>query len=260
MVKYEELNACQIKEFINRNKVLLLYFGSIEQHGPHLPVGTDYICIEKRVIEIAKISESICFSPIKIGYSFNHIGMDGTISISSSLYIELIKSICLQLLEQGWKKILIFSGHNGNWDVLKVATQSIKETFPDAQIILAQGYPKMNSNHNKSRFFTNFDLHAGAVETAMINYYRPDLIDTTNLPSSNNQIPEKIKGIIDKDNIDTIDELLISGLVPQHTSKVSKNGIWGRNNISEYIRIPVKEAMDAYIKFYVELINRWERL
>lgn len=260
MVKYEELNICQIKEFITRNKVLLLYFGSIEQHGPHLPVGTDYICIEKRVVEIAKMSESICFSPIKIGYSFNHIGMTGTISISASLYIEVIKSICLQLLDQGWKKILIFSGHNGNWDSLRVATQSVKENFPDAQIILAQGYPKMNSSHNKSRFFTNFDLHAGVVETAMINYYRPDLVDIMNLPSSNNNIPEKIKKIIDKEKMDMIDELLISGLVPQHTNKISRNGIWGRNNISEYRKIPVKEAMEAYIKFYVELINRWERL
>lgn len=260
MVKYEELNAGQIKDFIKKNKVLLLYFGSIEQHGPHLPVGTDYICIEKRVVEIAKMSESICFSPIKIGYSFNHIGMDGTISISSSLYIELVKSICLQLLEQGWEKILIFSGHNGNWDSLKVATQSVREIFSDAQILLAQGYPKMNSNHSKNRFYTNFDIHAGAVETAMINYYRPDLIDIMKLPSSNNHIPERIKKIIDKEKMDTIDELLISGLVPQHTKKVSKNGIWGRNSISEYRRIPVKEAMDAYIQFYVELIKRWERL
>ena len=94
----------------------------------------------------------------------------------------------------------------------------------------------------------------------MINYYRPDLVDIMNLPSSNNNIPEKIKKIIDKEKMDMIDELLISGLVPQHTNKISRNGIWGRNNISEYRKIPVKEAMEAYIKFYVELINRWERL
>ncbi len=260
MVKYEELSACKIREFISKNKALLLYFGSVEQHGPHLPVGTDYICIEKRVIEIAKKSGSICFSPIKIGYSFNHIGMDGTISISSSLYIEVVKNVCLQLLEQGWKRILIFSGHNGNWDALRVATQSVKEVFTEAQIILAKGYPKMNSGHNKNRFFTNFDFHAGAVETALINYYRPELIEKLPASLQNIHIPKNVKNIIDKEKIDTIDELLVSGLIPQHTNKVSRNGIWGRNDVVDYKKIPVKEAMDAYIKFYVELINRWERI
>ncbi len=260
MIKYEELNSCQIRKCISENKVLLLYFGSIEQHGPHLPTGTDYICIEKRVIEIARISGNVCFSPIKIGYSFNHLGMDGTISLPASLYIEVIKSVCLQLLDQGWRKLLIFSGHNGNWNAIRVAIESVKENHTNAQIILAQGYPKMSSKHKKNRFITDFDLHAGAVETALINYYRPDLIDKKRIPPNNNHIPENVLHIIDKEHVDTVDELLLSGLVPQHTMLISNSGVWGRNNILDYEKIPVKEAMESYINFYVELINRWGRV
>ena len=257
-LEYELLNATQIKDCILKNKVMLLYFGSIEQHGPHLPVGTDYICIKERVKEIANRSNSIYFSPMKLGYSYNHSGMTGTINLDVDLFIAIIENVCLQLLGQGWNKIIIFSGHNGNWDAIKVATQKIREKFVDGKIVLARGYPKMGDGHNKKRFFRNFDLHAGVVETALINYYKPELL-SSDLPDSNNKVPDEIKKIIDKDELDEIDELLISAITPQHTNKISQNGIWGRNNLEDYKKIPVKEAMENYIKFYVYLIKRWEK-
>lgn len=255
--KYEELTAKQLKSLIKEKCVLLINFGSIEQHGAHLPVGTDYICMEERVKDIAKQTNSVYFSPIKLGYSYNHVGMTGTISLSSDLFINVVKSILLQIFEQGWSKCIIFSGHNGNWNALKVALQVVKEQFPKAEVVLANGYPRMDSNHNKNRFYKNFDMHAGVVETALINYFRPELLDQENILLPNDSIPNKVKEIINKNEIDDIDELLLSAVTPQHTELISENGVWGRNDLSLYKKVPVKEAMNQYVKFYVDLIKRW---
>lgn len=256
--KYDELSAEQIKKLIESKCILLISFGSIEQHGPHLPVGTDYICMEERVKRIAKLTDSIYFTPIQLGYSYNHIGMVGTISLSGELFISIAKSIFLQLFEQGWKRIIVFSGHNGNWDVLNVALRIAKEKYPKAEVVLGRGYPKMDTKHNENRFYKNFDMHAGVVETALVNFFRPDIFDFNNIPTSNSFIPKEVTRIIDKSEIDDIDKILLSAITPQHTELISSNGIWGRNDLNLYTAVPVKKAMEQYIDFYVNLINRWK--
>ncbi|MBR1420660.1 MAG: creatininase family protein [Selenomonadaceae bacterium] len=254
-MKYEELTAFQLNDLCKMNRVILLTFGSIEQHSSHLPVGTDYICMLKRVEEIAERTNNIVFAPIQIGYSFNHIGMTGTISLDAKIFIDVVRNILEQLFEQGWRRVLIFSGHNGNWASLEVATQITRERFPNSQIIFSRGYPK---SKNQTRFIKNFDYHAGTVETALVSYFSK--IDLDNLPTPNENLPKSIVSLLDKDELDDIDRLLISGLTPGHTNLLSKNGIWGRDDPSNYDQIPVDVAMKQYIDFFVELLQRWDKI
>lgn len=258
LLKFEELTAPQLKKFCLDDKVILLSFGSIEQHSVHLPVGTDYLCMIKRVEEIAKRTESILFSPLQLGYSFNHIGMHGTISLDVKVFVDVVECMLRQLFRQGWKRILIFSGHNGNWSALKVAVQRVREDYPNTQVIFAEGYPRMNEAHRKNRFYSNFDFHAGLTETAMVSYYFEDKLDFEAIPAPNENIPILIKRLASKKDFDDIDVLLINALIPQHTQEISSNGMWGRNDPHTIKEVPVADAMKTYIDFYVKLIERWD--
>lgn len=259
-LRFEELTALKIEKFVKENRVIMLTFGSIEQHSTHLPVGTDYLCIYKRVEEIAKKTKAIIFSPLELGYSFNHMGMLGTVSLSAKLFIDIVVCILKQLFSQGWKRFLIFSGHNGNWSALKVAVQIAKEEFPNVQVVFADTHPRMSDEHRKTRFVRNFDYHAGLVETSIVSYYYKELIDRDNIPCTNSNIPIIINKLRERNKLDDIDMLLFSAFIPQHTVNLSNNGMWGINDPHAYGEVQVKDAMTFYIDFYVELLMRWDEL
>ena len=256
---YEELTSRQLKELQTKNTILLFSLGSIEQHSSHLPVGTDYLCSRKRVANIASRSNSIVFSPIQLGYSFNHSGMFSTVSLSAETLLIVLREIFTQLCEQGWKRFMIFSGHAGNWGVVEVAIQMVREKYPLSQFIITRGLPSLGVQHEKERFCKNFDLHAGKVETALISYFFPNLLDKENIPPANSNLPQKLKKLISSDTLDEFDLLLARAYTPQKTSELSTHGNWGVQDPHNFTEIPVEEAMKKFEDFFVKLISRWNK-
>ena len=256
-VFYEELTSTQLKLLCDQNRVVLFSFGSVEQHSSHLPVGTDYLCSLHRVESIAKKTDSIVFAPFLVGYSFNHKDMFSTISLSPEVMLQATCDVFKQFCKQGWKRFLIFSGHAGNWAILELAVQVAREDYPFAQFILAKGLPNLGVQHNINRFLQNFDYHAGRVETALVAHFCPQYLDAERIPYGNDSLPELVQRHIKNGINDIYDELLLKAYTPQKTSIISSNGIWGTQDPHEYKDVPVKEAMDKYEDFFVNLISRW---
>lgn len=101
--------------------LVVVPIGSIEQHGPHLPVGTD-IYLATRVAETAcelANADSLLASVFQMGFSPHHKNHPGTISASAQTLFSLIKDIVKSFHEQGFRKVLFVNGHGGNWGPLK---------------------------------------------------------------------------------------------------------------------------------------------
>src|SRR5690606_35734622 len=99
----------------NNDKVAILPLGPIEQHGPHLPVGTDthIVTVLSTAIE-ERLSNDILLCPsLAFGSSHHHIDFGGTISISPTLYTALIVELVESLLKCGFQKIVLLNGHGG---------------------------------------------------------------------------------------------------------------------------------------------------
>lgn len=257
---FHELTAARLKELQQKGAVILLSFGSIEQHSSHLPVGTDYLCSLERVKNIAERTESIVLAPLMLGYSFNHKGMFGTVSLDPKLMTDLVAGTLEQLCGQGWTKFLLFSGHNGNWGVLDLAVQMAREKYPLAQIISSKGLPAVGGGRFSGRFFREFDYHAGRVETAILNYYCPERLDKADIPAPNSKIPEEVLNLAKKDSLDQTDMIILKAMLPQHTNLLSDTGSWGVSNPADYTGVPVREAMENYENFFVRLIEKWKSI
>lgn len=254
---YERLTAPRLKEQMERNAVLLISFGSVEQHSTHLPVGTDALCSLRRVENIASRAGGIVFAPLSLGYSFNHAGLFGTVSLGAETLYRVASEIFVQLCEQGWKRLIVFSGHAGNWSALELAVQSVRERHPTVGFVLARGMPGMGTDRRRERFVRNFDWHAGAVETALVAHYVPDCLDASRIPSAN-VLPQPLRSFVESCEGDEIDEILLRALTPQKTALVSRDGNWGVRDPAAYGDVPVAEAMQAYEDFFVRLIRRWD--
>lgn len=97
-------------------KVLILPLGAIEQHGPHLPTGTDTQIASAlaAALEQALPSELVLCPTLAFGASNHHLDFGGTLSISAALYTELLVNLVDSAVKSGFQKIVLLNGHGGN--------------------------------------------------------------------------------------------------------------------------------------------------
>lgn len=127
-MKKNELHLMTWKEIQDAYKsdpVVLIPFGSMEEHGPHSITG-DYIAAYEIAKRAAEKSDSYCLPVIPFGYSEYFRGFPGTVSISPKTLYYIAKDICTSLMEHGIKKIIIINGHFGNSPILDILCRDIR--------------------------------------------------------------------------------------------------------------------------------------
>lgn len=106
------------------NGVILVPFGSIEGHGHHCPLGTD-AWMAQAVTERAAAIANVPFTPlIPVGVSPQHLaGRPGTMTVREQVFIEYLRDVCRSLIANGWTKLVLVNGHEGNipavWNLLR---------------------------------------------------------------------------------------------------------------------------------------------
>ena len=136
---FSQKTTYEIKKLAsNPNSLVVLPLGSLEQHGPHLPLGTDTFILEfilANACTKSKYRDNILILPtIPYGFSHLHISFPGTISIEPRLLSELITSIGRSVLNMGFAKFLMISWHGANYCSMHDAAYALKTEFPKAFI------------------------------------------------------------------------------------------------------------------------------
>jgi creatinine amidohydrolase/Fe(II)-dependent formamide hydrolase-like protein len=167
---------------IGQNAIAILPLGAIEQHGPHLPINTDVILAEefaKRIIKKWSNDYELWLMPtIPFGLSLEHSWAQGTISLSSATYSNLILELWEQIRTScGINKILVVNGHGGNRGILEVL---VNEFCNKNKIAICISHPTALSNV-KSNSVVN-EVHGGKSETSVILELAPKLVNLHLLP------------------------------------------------------------------------------
>lgn len=125
--RYEELTWPEVREAVAQQRVAVLPVGTIEQHGPHLPLATDVItCSEIARLAVERMPQEAVLLPA-VPYSFNehHLDFPGTIAIRGETIIHYVTDIGLSLAHHGFRKILLVNGHGSNVPFLDIAARNI---------------------------------------------------------------------------------------------------------------------------------------
>ena len=178
---YESLTSPDIEEASKRGLIAILPIGSIEIHGPHMPVGTDSIAVYNIAKLAAEKEESVVLPPLYYAYVPENRHFPGTISLTARTLLSLLEEICDEVSRNGFKKILIVNGHGGNNQILRVFLRETLHRKRD-YVVYAMIDPLFPVRDLISQMSEGRRTgHAGEIETSIGLYLFEDLIKMGNV-------------------------------------------------------------------------------
>ncbi len=152
---------------------------AVEQHGPHLPVGTDTIINQGHLELLAQRLPSgldIRVLPIQaIGKSNEHIWQVGTVSGTATTVIDHWTRIGLEVARTGIRKLVFVNSHGGNVSILDIVARELRVRAGMFAVKAAwsQFWPKDLYSDVENRH----GIHGGDSETSLVLHFRPELVD-----------------------------------------------------------------------------------
>lgn len=161
--------------------LLVLPVGAVEQHGPHLPVGTDFLAVEyiarSAAAEAAATIPALVAPTLPFGSSHHHLPFGGTMSLSTEVYYRVLYDLAESLITSGFRRIFILNGHGGNNELIQLAARDLALKYSASlaaasywtiawDALIAEGA------HLPGRL----PGHSGAFETSLVMALRPELI------------------------------------------------------------------------------------
>jgi creatinine amidohydrolase/Fe(II)-dependent formamide hydrolase-like protein len=156
--------------------IALLPVGATEQHGPHLPLGTDAFDAEYLAREVARGCQDpkpLVLPLIPYGVSYHHEDFPGTLSVSPETLSKVVYDVGMSAARHGITKLVVINAHGGNSPALHYAAQMINR---DAHIFTCVDTGETSDPDIASLTETPNDVHAGEIETSTSLAVRPDLV------------------------------------------------------------------------------------
>src|ERR1022692_3449501 len=130
--RYEEFTWPEIREAVAENRVAVLPVGTIEQHGPHLPLVTDVLTaseMSRRAVQQIP-GEAVLLPSVFYAFNEHHLDFPGTIAVRGETFINYVTDIGRSLAHHGFRKILLVNGHGSNVPFLDIAARNITNETP----------------------------------------------------------------------------------------------------------------------------------
>jgi creatinine amidohydrolase len=162
--------------------IAVLPTAAIEQHGPHLPVGTDTMIAEGMLDEVRRICPEnldIRILPVMaVGKSNEHIHAAGTLTLTAQTALAAWQEIGLSVARSGVRKVVIVNSHGGNLDLISILARELRVRAGMLAVKCqwgSFGHPDgLYSDHE-----LQFGIHGGDVETSLMLHFHPDTVDMT---------------------------------------------------------------------------------
>src|SRR5690348_1939609 len=136
-IRLEFMSSEEISDALGRGaSTVLIPCGAVEQHGPHLPLCMDADHADALALRLARDLANVLVAPtIKVGCSAHHLVFAGTISVRPETLESICIDYCTSLTRHGFKRILLFSAHIGNFPVLRDILPRLRRVVtPDVEI------------------------------------------------------------------------------------------------------------------------------
>ena len=195
---YHEMRSPDLAQVNRESTVVVLPVAAVEQHGPHMPTGTDTILVTAiaKALEQRRPQQVLLLPTYWLGASSHHLRFGATLDARLGTLIAALKDICVSLLNDGYQRILLLNGHGGNVDPLKVALRELQPGYPRALLAGGSYWSGINDLINSTLEGEHrFVGHACEFETSLMMHLQPQLVDTSSLNAAGELVTDNIEGM-----------------------------------------------------------------
>lgn len=149
----------------------ILVTGSVEQHGGHLPLGTDAFAALTVAERVARRIGAPVLALSPVGVAPYHHPWPGSLTLRPETFVRMLVDVCEGLAEAGVTRVIVVNWHEGNTPSIRLASDEVQRRAP-VRVVVVEAHVITNSLFPDEMEFT----HAGAMETAAVLAYRPSLV------------------------------------------------------------------------------------
>ncbi len=262
----------EVRDLLTRTDMVIIPVPSLEQHGPHLPIGTDFL----NGVEVAKLiaqRTDVLVAPILfVGQAPYHMDFPGTITLSAETIQRVYFEAAQSLIRHGFRRFLFLNSHGGNQYITRFVVDRINQETEAVAVDLGDGAVAMRGQSPqpvKSSRASAFDRHSGVGETSDALYLVPSLValdkaqkvTLTFPPHLSQLLPQVVAG----DPAATL-LFLAEGLKPKETGKrtsigeMSPTGVWSERDPREATAEQGRRQTEHFVDAAVRFIERWKEL
>lgn len=259
----QEMTWPEVKQYLAHTDMVIIPLGSTEQHGPHLPLGTDCFEAFEMSKQISARTGVLVAPVIMIGYSPYHSGFPGTISIRSETLEQVLFESAEYLIKYGFRRIMFFNYHGGNNPTQAHLIERINQSTEAVAISIGEGSPIQNHAPVDS-----FDYHAGVDETSIMLFLHPERVRKDKIQKPEMHFTPKMQELmyqsIENNQLSSVWDLLIG--VPVETKKggasneLSSNGVWTLKDPKMATADKGKTLTHDIVDNAVKFIESWKKV
>jgi creatinine amidohydrolase len=176
---------------LDRDIPVVLPISAVEQHGPHLPVGTDHLIGDHLVAAAeAALGEEVLVLPgIAAGCSDHHLDFPGTLSLRHTTLLNHVEDVANTVLGQGFTTLVLFNAHGGNQGIGQVALERIGAAHRRARVVFTSWWRLAGPELlNITESGPGGVGHACELETSIMLAIAPELVRTDQAPARTNTV------------------------------------------------------------------------
>ncbi|MGH2461133.1 MAG: creatininase family protein [Chloroflexota bacterium] len=158
-----------------RPEIAVFGIGAIEQHGAHLPVGTDWLAATAISRQVATELDAYWLPTVPVSMSQCHGPTAGTVWLRPDTLARVVRDLVGSLHGQGFRKIVVLNGHGGNF-VLEPTIQELNLTNPSLAVVMPPAFFPRADGEPPIFESTDPEVHAGESETSTHLYLNPELV------------------------------------------------------------------------------------
>ena len=273
------MTSPEVRDLLTRTDMALIPVPSLEQHGLHAPIGTDYFSGVERAKLIAQRTDILVAPVLLIGQAPYHMDFPGTISLSAETMQKVYFEAAQSLIRHGFRRFLFLNSHTGNQYVTRFVIDRINQETEAVAVDLGDGVSAMAprssggaeapGSSSVPRAPGLFDRHAGVAETAGALYLFPSLVQldkaqraTLTFPGSLSQMLPKVTSGDQAATLIFLAEALKPRETGKHTSaaEMSTTGAWSERDPREATVEQGRRATEFFVDAAVRFIEKWKEL
>jgi creatinine amidohydrolase len=185
-IEWRRLRADELREAAAAETVVILPLGSMEQHGPHLPVEVDSTLVEAVALGTARAmatqgGRALVLPTLWMGISEHHMSFGGTVTLDAATFIAVLGQVCRAVARHGFRRIVLLNGHGGNEWAMRVAADELTPAlgFPVVAMtywnVAAAAIAEVLTAQSRL-------LHACEAETSLMLTLRPGVVAMDRAP------------------------------------------------------------------------------